>query len=95
MDNHAIMFNHDRGLGDNFIDIVHTLAITRDQVGWTAGGKGIYYRQSYNKTIAEDFDTPNKEVLKYALIELDKLIAASCNKRRNDQYNIMVLNRRI
>lgn len=63
-DNHAIVFNHDQGSGDNFIDIVHTLAKNRGQVGWTAGGKGIYYRDTKQKIVAEDFKNPNLEGLK-------------------------------
>ena len=91
VENHAAYFNYQHSKsGSTIIEIIHTLAIAREDIGWTAGGKGIYYDFTKDKIVAEDISRPKIEHVKHALLEVNQLLEAMYPETRDEMTGIML-----
>ena len=89
--NHALYFNYDRNKSvTTFIEIIHNIALNRKNVGWTAGGRGIYYDENIHKIVAEDIPRPIIKEVKAALFEVNKLFDAMYPDTRDEMAGIML-----
>ena len=90
-ENHAAYFNYIKYKSSStIIEIIHQLALVRGQVGWTAGGKGIYYDENKSEIVAEDIPKPQIKHVKKALLEIGQLFGAMYPETRDEMAGIML-----
>lgn len=89
--NHAIYLNNEIvKASKTLIEIIHSIAIKNNNIGWTAGGKGIYYDYNKNKIVSEDIPPAHPEHVKKALLEVNKLFDAMYPDTREEMAGIML-----